>query len=259
MMDRTAMGHYYQCMTETKRSALVTGANKGIGFETARQLARLGYIVWLGCRDEDRGVAAAKKLAPDGDVRFVRLDVTDLESVRAAAARIESATGALDVLVNNAGIIAEGDSFPGRASLDAIERTFDVNFYGPLRVTQAFLPLVKRAVAGRIVNVSSTLGSVSAVLDPQSILAPLIPLYPNFGYAASKTALGAFTAWLATELKDTAIKVNALCPGYNATDMNNHAGTQPPSEGAKLVVRAATFGPDGPNGTFFDVSGTVGW
>src|ERR1700728_3756114 len=128
-------------MKENKPTALGTGANKGIGFETARQLARRGFVVWLGCRDEGRGVTAAKELGKDGDVRFVRRNVTDVESVRQAAARLESETGALDVLVNNAGIaVADSDGLPGTVPLQTIERTFDVNFYGVLRVTQAFLP-----------------------------------------------------------------------------------------------------------------------
>lgn len=256
MMDRMSISDYLQMMKESKPTALVTGANKGIGFETARQLARRGFVVWLGCRDEGRGVSAAKTLAKDGDVRFVRLDVTDAESVREAAARIEGETGALDVLVNNAGIaVADSDAFPGAVPLKTIERTFDVNFYGVLRVTQAFLPLVKKAKAGRIVNVSSTMGSMTTLQIPGSPLAQL----PAFAYASSKTALNAFTAWLAAELNATAIKVSSVCPGYNATDMNDNKGTQHPSEGAKVVVRAATLGTDDQSGAFFDANGTVGW
>lgn len=245
--------------TNRKPTALVTGANKGIGLEVARQLAERGYTVWLGARDEARGVAAARQLADAGDVRYVRLDVTDEASVRAAATRIGEQTGALDVLVNNAAVLLEADGFPGTRSLETVHSTFDVNFYGPLRVTQAFLPLVKQAKDGRIVNVSSTMGSISALFDPDSALAPLLQQYPNFVYAASKTALNAQTTWLAVELAGTRVKVNSVCPGYNATDMNNHAGTQHPREGAKVVVRAATLGPDGPSGVFLDASGTVGW
>lgn len=241
-------------MTNRKQTALVTGANKGIGFETARQLAQRGFIVWLGCRDEERGVAAANALAKDGEVRFVRLDVTDDESVRAAAARVERETGPLDVLVNNAAIAAPDDSFPSSLAIDTLQRTFDANFYGVLRVTQAFLPLVKKAQAGRIVNVSSTMGSLTVVTLPDSPLAR----FPAFAYAASKTALNALTAWLAVELRDTPIKVYSLCPGYNATDLNNNMGTQHPSEGAKVVVKAAAL-EAGPSGTFFDVNGAVGW
>lgn len=246
-------------MNEAKRTALVTGANKGIGFQAARQLAQLGYTVWLGCRGETRGIAATKKLAEDGDVRFVRLDVTDLESVRSAAARIAETNPVLDVLVNNAGIIVEDDGLPGTVSVDAIHRTFDVNLYGALRVTQQFLPMLRKSSAGRIVNVGSTMGSITTLLAPDSPLAPLAVQFPNFAYAASKTALNAFTAWLVVELKGTPIKVNSLCPGYNATDMNHHTGTLHPSEGAKVVVHAATLGPEGPTGVFFDANGTVGW
>jgi NAD(P)-dependent dehydrogenase (short-subunit alcohol dehydrogenase family) len=240
----------------TKQTALVTGANKGIGFETARQLAQQGFTVWLGSRDEARGETAAKELAEDGDVRVVRLDVTDAESITAAAARIGDETGALDVLVNNAGVaIEEGEGLPSTVRLDTIQRTFDVNFYGTLRVTQAFLPLVRQAPAGRIVNVSSTMGSVTALTSPGSPLAEI----PAFAYTASKTVLNALSGLLAVELRDTPVKVNSVCPGYNATDINNNSGTQHPSEGAKVVVRAATLPADGPSGTFFDVNGPVGW
>lgn len=158
-------------MNTTNQTALVTGANKGIGFETARQLAQLGFTVWLGCRDQERGESAAKELADDGDVRLVSLDVTDAESVRVAAARIGEETGALDVLVNNAGVaIGEGEGPPSSVLPETIERTFDVNFYGALRVTQAFLPLVQMAQAGRIVNVSSTLGSITTLVSPGTLL-----------------------------------------------------------------------------------------
>lgn len=243
-------------MNTTKQTALVTGANKGIGFETARQLAQRGFTVWLGSRDQERGESAAKDLADDGDVRFVSLDVTDEQSVRAAAVRIGDETGALDVLVNNAAVaIAEGEGRPSTVRPETIQQAFDVNFYGALRVTQAFLPLVQMAQAGRIVNVSSTLGSITTVVLPGSPLAQ----FPFFAYPASKTLLNALTGWLAVELKETPIKVNSVCPGSNATDMNNDPGAQHPAEGAKVVVRAATLEADGPSGSFFDVNGPVGW
>jgi len=140
-------------MDTTKQTALVTGANKGIGLETARQLAQLGFTVWVGARDQERGELAVKELADDGGVRLVSLDVTDVDSVRAAAVRIGEETGALDVLVNNAGAaVAEGEGRPSTVQLETIRRTFEVNLYGALRVTQAFLPLVQRAPAGRIVT-----------------------------------------------------------------------------------------------------------
>ena len=157
-------------MNDQKRTALVTGANKGIGFETARQLAQRGFTVWLGCRDEERGVTAARELAQDGDVCFVRLDVTDEQSVRAAAARVEQDTGALDVLVNNAAIALAGDGLASEVSLEAVRGDYEVNVLGVLSVTQAFLPLVKRAQAGRIVMVSSSMGSLGLLTMPNSPL-----------------------------------------------------------------------------------------
>ncbi len=243
-------------MTTTKKTALVTGANKGIGIEAARQLAEQGFTVWLGSRDAERGEAAAQELASAGDVRYVNLDVTDDQSVQAAAERIGDETGALDVLVNNAGAaIAAGEGRPSTVQLDTIRQVFDVNLYGALRVTQAFLPLVQQAPAGRIVNVSSTLGSITAVTSPTNPFEQ----FPFFAYPASKTVLNALTGWLAVELKDTPIKVNSVCPGSNDTDMNNNPGAQHPAEGAKVIVHAATFDADSPTGSFFDVNGPVGW
>jgi NAD(P)-dependent dehydrogenase (short-subunit alcohol dehydrogenase family) len=243
-------------MNTVKQTALVTGANKGIGFETARQLAQLGFTVWLGCRDQERGESAAKELAGDGDVRLVSLDVTDTESVRAAAVRIGDETGALDVLVNNAGVaIGEGEGLPSTVRPETIQRTLDVNFYGALRVTQVFLPLLQKAQAGRIVNVSTTLGSITTLVSPGNPLGQI----PAFAYPASKTLLNALTGWLAVELRGTPVKINSVCPGANATDMNPNPGAQYPSEGAKVVVRAATLEADGPSGSFFDVNGPVGW
>ncbi|GAA2542803.1 SDR family oxidoreductase [Winogradskya consettensis] len=245
-------------MTTTKKTALVTGANKGIGFETARQLAQQGFTVWLGARDRARGEAAAQKLAGEGDVRFVSLDLTDPDSVQAAAAHVSDTTGALDVLVNNAAVALGKEEGPASTiSTDTIRRTLDVNFYGTLRVTQAFLPLVQKAPAGRIVNVSSTMGSVSTLVSPGN---PLGQYGTSYAYSTSKTIVNALTGQLAVELSDTPIKVNSVCPGYNDTDMNGSTGAgQHPSEGAKVVVRAATIPADGPTGTFFDVSGPVGW
>lgn len=243
-------------MNDHKQTALVTGANKGLGFETARLLAQRGFIVWLGCRDESRGAAAVDALMKDGDVRLVSLDVTDTQSVGAAAARIERETGPLDVLVNNAGIaLGDSDSHPSTVSLESVRKLYDVNFFGAWTVAQAFLPLVQMAEAGRIVNLSSSVGSLATLVSPGSYLTDL----PLSAYASSKTALNALTAWLAVELKGTAIKVNSVCPGYNATDLNNHTGTQHPAQGAQVVVRAATLAADGPSGAFFDVNGFVGW
>jgi NAD(P)-dependent dehydrogenase (short-subunit alcohol dehydrogenase family) len=244
-------------MTTPQQTALITGANKGIGFETARQLAQQGFTVWLGARDQARGEAAAKDLSVDGDVRFVSLDVTDPDSVQAAAAHIGDTTGALDILINNAAVaFGAEEAPPSTIGLDTIQRTLEVNLYGALRVTQAFLPLVRQAPAGRIVNVSSTNGSITALVDPGSPLAQF-PL--SYAYSASKTILNALTGSLAVELRDTPIKINSVCPGFNKTDLNGNTGTQHPSEGAKVVVHAATLPGDGPSGSFFDANGPVGW
>lgn len=256
MWNRTPDRFIVGCMTSSQPAALVTGANKGLGFETARQLAQQGFTVWLSARDQSRGEVAAKDLAADGDVRFVSLDVTDDGSVAAAAGRIGHETGALDVLVNNAGVaIADGEGLPSAVRPETVQQVLDVNFYGALRVTQAFLPLVQRAQAGRIVNVSSTMGSITTLVSPSNPLGP----FPAFAYPASKTLLNALTGWLAVELRDTPIKVNSVCPGYNATDLNDNLGTQHPSEGAKVIVRAATLPADGPSGSFLDADGPLGW
>jgi NAD(P)-dependent dehydrogenase (short-subunit alcohol dehydrogenase family) len=243
--------------TTAHQTALVTGANKGIGFETARQLAQQGFTVWVGCRDSGRGEAAAKDLAADGDVRFVQLDVTDAVSIQAAQEHIAEHSGALDVLINNAGIaLGDQEGPPSTMRSETIEKTLDVNFYGTLRVTQAFLPLVRKAEAGRIVNLSSSMGSLTMLTSPDQ---PLAPYGMSYAYSTSKTLVSTLTGWFAVELKDTPVKVNSVCPGFNATDMNGNMGTQHPSEGAKVVVHAATLPADGPSGSFFDVSGLVSW
>lgn len=241
----------------TQQTALVTGANKGIGFETARRLAQQGFVVWLGSRDRDRGEAAAKELTADGDVRFVQLDVTDPVSIEAAHDRLDEEVGALDVLINNAGVaLGEGDGAPSTVETGTIRKTLDVNFYGTLHVTQAFLPLVRRADAGRIVNVSSSMGSLTMLAAPEQ---PLASFGLAYAYATSKTLVNTLTGWFAAELRDTPVKVGSVCPGFNATELNGNTGTQHPSEGAKVVVRVATLPADSPSGTFLDADGLVGW
>lgn len=243
-------------MNDTKRTALVTGANKGIGLETARQLAEAGYAIWIGSRDLDRGRAAADALSAHGEVRAVALDVTDAQTVADAAAELEAAHGSLDVLVNNAGIaVNDGEGLPSTVAFEAIQENLDVNLFGTLRVIQTFLPLIRKSPDGRIVNVSSTIASLATLTQPDSAL----KAYPVFAYPVSKTALNGLTGWLAAELADTPIKVNSVCPGVNKTDMNpDPAGTHP-SDGAKVVVRAATLPADGPTGSFFDLDGPVPW
>ncbi|WP_446034061.1 SDR family NAD(P)-dependent oxidoreductase [Streptomyces olivaceus] len=167
----------------TKRTALVTGANKGIGLETARQLADAGYVVWIGSRNLDRGRAAAEALSAHGEVRVVALDVTDEDSVRSAAAEIGAAHGSLDVLVNNAAVaMVEGEGPPSAVDLETVREDIEVNLFGPLRVTQAFLPLVKKSPEGRIVNVSTKMASLSPLADPESIQRAAQKAFPIFAY-----------------------------------------------------------------------------
>jgi len=238
-----------------QRVALVTGANKGIGLEIARQLAREGAVVFLGARDEGRGRSAAEKLRAEGlDARTLHLDVTDDRGVAAAAASLERDPGRLDILVNNAGIAID-DGPPSRVSGDVLRRTYETNVFGLVRVTQAFLPLLRRSDAGRIVNLSSSLGSIARNSDPSSPFASVNYL----AYNSSKSAVNAITVQLANELRDTPIKVNAADPGYVATDMNRHQGVRSVQQGASTPVRLAMLQPEGPTGGYFSDDGPVPW
>jgi NAD(P)-dependent dehydrogenase (short-subunit alcohol dehydrogenase family) len=235
-----------------RRVALVTGANKGIGLEIARQLAREGILVLLGARDEQRGRAAAEKLRAEGlDVRPLSIDVADDRSVAAAADAVARDPGRLDVLVNNAGIAID-DGPPSRVSLDVLRRTYETNVFGVVRTTQAFLPLLRRAPAGRIVNLSSGLGSLTRNSDPSMPVKFL-------AYNSSKTAVNAITIQFAWELRDTPIKVNAADPGYVATDLNRHQGVRSVEQGAATPVRLALLPADGPTGGYFNDDGPVPW
>ena len=235
--------------------ALITGANKGIGKEIARQLGALGITVLVGARDKGRGEEAAAELTAGGaDAHAVLLDVTDSATIDAAAAKVESDHGRLDVLVNNAGIAL--DTGPASAlEMDALRRTYDTNVFGVFAITKAFLPLLKRSDAGRIVNVSSGLGSLSQNADPSWDYAAVKPL----AYNSSKAALNMMTVIFAAELKDTPIKVNAADPGYTATDLNHNQGHQTVAQGAAAAVRLATLPDDGPTGGYFDEAGIVPW
>ena len=237
------------------QTALVTGANKGIGREIARQLGRMGATVLIGARDAGRGEAAAAELAGDGvDARFVQLDVTDAGSIAAAAQTIADDHGKLDILINNAGIFID-DGPPSGVGMDTIKRTYETNFFGVVAVTQAMLPLIHQAEAGRIVNMSSGLGSIAQNSDPDydyyqaNLLA----------YNSSKAAVNAATVTLAKALADTPIKVNAADPGYVATDINGNQGPRTVEQGARAPVRLATLPADGPTGRFFDEDGPVPW
>ena len=228
----------------TTTIALVTGANKGIGLETARQFGARGFTVLAGARDEERGLAAEHELRADGvDARFVSLDVTLDASVREAADWIEREYGRLDILVNNAGI-ARGNP-PSQTDLDVMHEVYEVNVFGVIRVTNAMLPLVRRAPAARIVNVSSEVGSISSITDPAS---PLGQMPASLAYPSSKAALNMITAIYARDLRDTPIKVNAANPGYTKTDLNRNSGFRSVTEGAEATVYLATLPADGPSG-----------
>lgn len=236
-----------------KRIALVTGGNKGIGLEIARQLAQNGLQVIIGCRDEARAAAALADLAKDGrEVTHLPLDLLDSASITDAATRITQEHGRLDILVNNAGIFDFADGTPGQASLDAVRKVIEVNFIGTLAVTQAMLPLLRQSDAARIVNLSSSLGSLTLNGDPTS------PYYANqfIGYNASKAALNMLTVQLHEELKGDGIRVNSVSPGFVKTDLTGY-GTMPPQEGAALPVQYALGGDE--SGRFVEPDGVTPW
>jgi NAD(P)-dependent dehydrogenase (short-subunit alcohol dehydrogenase family) len=228
----------------TTTITLITGANKGIGLETARQLGARGVTVLAGARDDDRGREAERALRAAGaDARFVPLDVTDPESVRQAAEWIDREYGRLDILVNNAGIARGGP--PSQTDPDAVREVYEVNVFGVIRVTNEMLPLLRRAPAARIVNVSSEVGSISSMTDPAS---PLAQMPAGLAYPSSKSALNMITAMYARELRDTPIKVNAANPGYTKTDLNRNSGFRSAAEGAEASVYLAGLPADGPSG-----------
>jgi NAD(P)-dependent dehydrogenase (short-subunit alcohol dehydrogenase family) len=229
--------------------ALITGANKGIGYETARLLGERCATVLVAARDEARGRAAEHSLREGGaDAWFVPLDVTDEKSARRAAEWIDGAYGRLDVLVNNAGIAkADGDWKPSGTMLATLREVYETNFFGVVTVTNAMLPLLRRADAARIVNVSSEVGSIGSMTDPDSPLWPMA----SVPYPSSKTALNMVTAMYAKELRDTPIKVNAANPGYCATDLNGRQGYRTAEQGAQVSVHLATLPADGPTGVFW--------
>lgn len=237
----------------TTTIALVTGANKGLGRETVRRLAEAGWRVFLAARDATLGEAAAAEFATAGlDVRFLPLDVTSDESVAAAARIVQAAAGRLDVLVNNAAIGGPRTA-PSETGPDDLREVFETNVFGPVRVTNAFLPLLRQSDHPRIVMVSSGVGTIAMVTDPK--WSGLLP--PALGYPSTKAALNMLTVMYAGELGE--MKVNAVDPGYTATDLNGHSGFQTVTEGTDAIVAVATAGPDGPTGGFFDRTGAAPW
>jgi NAD(P)-dependent dehydrogenase (short-subunit alcohol dehydrogenase family) len=237
------------------RVALITGANQGIGFEIARQLGKQGITVIASARDRQRGLKATETLQGEGiDAHSLVLDVTDQRTIDAAVAEVNGKFAKLDILVNNAAIVAERTP-PSECQIENFRKTFETNVFGLFAVTKAFLPLIRRAPAGRIVNLSSAVASLTRVSVPGQARSENIYL----AYGASKAAVNSMTIAFARELQNTPIKVNAASPGYTATAMNNFVGHQTVDQGAIAAVRLATLPADGPTGDFIDKNGTVPW
>ncbi|SDF73329.1 NAD(P)-dependent dehydrogenase, short-chain alcohol dehydrogenase family [Lentzea fradiae] len=235
-----------------KKTALVTGANKGIGFAIAEGLGGLGFKVGVGARDDARREEAVERLRAKGiDAFGVALDVTSDESAALAAKTVEETAGRLDVLVNNAGIggpVDNGVQIPSTLNLDVVRTVLETNVFGVVRVTNAMLPLLRRSETPRIVNLSSNMGSLTLQTGPQMA-----------AYAPSKSMLNSITAQYAREFADTNILVNAACPGYVATDFTGFASSRTPEQGAAIALHLATLPDDGPRGGFFDDNGVVPW
>lgn len=235
----------------------MTGGNKGIGLEISRNLSSAGCTLLLGARNVERGQQAVQHLAKAGlgDVHFIEIDVTRQDTITVAAEQIESRYGRLDILMNNAGVNLRGDGLPATADPGVVQEVFDTNFFGAVRVVQAMLPLLHKSAAGRIVNISSGLGSLALNSDPSwsHYNAKLI------GYNASKAALNMLTVHLAYELRGTKIKVNSANPGYTKTDLNDNKGVQPVEVGAIEATRLALLDDNGPTGQSFSKDGTDPW
>ena len=242
------------------RVALVTGGNRGVGFEICRQLGGQGHTVIVASRDRDNGEAAAEKLRAEGiDAHALQLDVVDSASIAAAADTVAKQFGVLDVLVNNAGtFVEEWGTLPSAVTVAQMRETFDTNFFGPLEVLHEFIPLMRESKAGRVVNVSSDMGSLANINNPESIV------YDVMGpaYQASKVAINALTTLFAKEFKDTNFKVNSSSPGWSRTDMGGEEAPLSPAEGADTAVWLATLPDDGPTGGFFSATrerGAMEW
>ena len=235
--------------------ALVTGANKGIGFEIAAGLGALGWSVGVGARDDERRESAVEKLRSAGvDAFGVPLDVTDDASVAAAAELIEERAGRLDVLVNNAAVTGGMPQTPTTVDPATMRAVVETNVIGVIRVTNAMLPLLRRSASPRIVNMSSTVGSLTRQSAPGAETGPI-----SAAYAPSKTFLNAVTVQYAKELSDTNILINLGCPGFCATDLNGFRGVRTPEQGAAIAIKLATLPDDGPTGGFFDDAGPIPW
>lgn len=231
------------------KSALVTGANKSIGFEVARQLAQKGIYVYLGSRHVENGLAAVNKLKAAGlsNVAFIQLDITDDDSVKNARAEIGKKITQLDILINNAGIYGGYPQAALDATINQFKAAYDANVYGVVRVTQAFIDLLKKSSAPRIVNVSSSQGSITLHSDPTYKYYD----YKGAVYLSSKSAMNMYTVVLAYELRDSNFKINAVCPGYTKTDFNGHRGPGSVEVAGQRIIKYALIDKDGPTGKFF--------
>jgi len=230
------------------KTVLITGANKGIGFESVKQLSQLGYFVYLGSRNKIKGLDALNKLKVLGisNVELIEIDVTNINSIKKAKQDLEARIETLDVLINNAGISGELPQNISTAGIENLRKVFETNFFGAVQTTQQFINLLKKSNNPVIINVSSELGSLTIHNSRQN---PNFEIYDT--YSCSKTALNAFTVMLANEFKHTNFKINSVSPGYTATDLNQHKGIQTVEQGAKFIVKYATIGIDGPTGGFF--------
>ena len=243
-------------MSPNGKIAFITGANKGIGLETSRQLAHLGFTVLMGCRETEKGVAAIQQIQQPGlDLQMIKIDTTIESDRQAAVKQIESQFGKLDVLINNAAVALDRGVAPSAVSQDILHRTFEANFFSVVALTQTLLPLIRKSEAGRIVNLSSNLASLTKHCDPASDTYNVKIL----AYNASKTAINAFTVHLAHELRDTSIKVNSAHPGWVKTSMGGVHAPMEIVDGAKTSVRLATLPADGPTGGFFFMDETIPW
>jgi NAD(P)-dependent dehydrogenase (short-subunit alcohol dehydrogenase family) len=240
----------------TKKIVFITGANKGIGYEVARQLAAQEFIVLLGARDPQRGTAAAQKLSAEGEVYFVPIDVADEQSIAAAAEMVSKQWGKVDVLINNAGIVLElsANIRPAELELSMFKETFETNVFGAFAVIRHFLPLLKQSETAQIINISSTLGSLASMVDPNNMYYGANTL----AYNASKSALNAVTVSLAKDLASEQIRVNSISPGWVKTDLGTDAASRTVEQGAVIIVKMAMM-EQPPTGKFLEDNGEIPW
>ena len=239
------------------KTVVVTGANKGIGFEVAKQMAELGYFVYLGSRNEQKGLEAIRNLKKlnISNVELLQIDVSDLDSVKEAISKLSTKIDALDILINNAGIAGGQPQNISACETSVLKEIFNTNYFGAIQTTQLMLPLLEKATQPVIVNVSSELGSLAMQTSEGRN-----PNWDNFPvYGSTKTALNTFTIHLAHEFRNTKFRINSVTPGFTATDLNGFTGLKTAAQGAKPIVRVATIGPNGPSGKFFKEEGEVPW